>query len=235
MSNAMISVVLPVYNCERHLAEAIRSVLEQSYEPLELLVVDDGSTDSSAEIAERYASSRIRVLRQGNAGTAAARNAGVDAARGDLLAHLDADDLWPAGSLALRASALAADEQADLVYGRVEEFFSPELGRDEQQRVRSPREPLAACVPTAMLVRRVAHERVGPFDVSLRAGQDLDWLLRAHEAGLRFAEIPDLVVRRRLHEGNKGRVHPELARLRCRILKHALDRRRAAAARGKAR
>jgi len=229
MTSPLISVILPVYNGERHLVEAIESVLVQTYEPFELLIVDDGSTDASADIAGRYVSARVHVLRQSNAGTSAARNTGIDAARGELLAHLDADDVWLPDSLALLAGALAADESADVVCGRVEEFFSPELEERERRRLRALREPLTAYVATAMLLHRNAHHRVGPYDVSLQAGQDLDWLLRASEVGLCFTEIADVVVRRRLHKRNKGRVHPELAVVRCRILKHALDRRRAVA------
>jgi len=224
----LISVILPVYNGERHLGEAIESVLGQTYEPFELLIVDDGSTDTSAGVAERYVSSRVRVLRQENAGTSAARNTGIAASRGEMLAHFDADDVWLPDSLALRAEVLLADEGADVVCGHVEEFFSPELDEEDRRRLRDLRMPMAAYLPTAMLVRRDAQERVGPFDVSLPAGQDLDWLLRAREAGLRFVDIADVVVRRRLHAGNKGRTRPELARVRCRILKSALDRRRAA-------
>jgi glycosyltransferase involved in cell wall biosynthesis len=229
MTGPLISVVLPVYNGERHLAETIESVLTQTYDPFELVIVDDGSTDGSAEVAGRYLSSRVRLVRQANGGTACARNAGVAAARGSLLAHLDADDVWLPESLAARAAALAPDGGADAACGRSEEFFSPEVPEDERARIRRLRDPITALIADAILVRRAAFDRVGPYDASMRAGQDLDWLLRAREAGLRFVAVPDLVVRRRIHSGNKGRAQPELARLRCRILKQSLDRRRASA------
>src|SRR5271157_3647324 len=93
-SGHMISVIIPCYNAEPFLAEAIVSVLKQTCPVGEILVVDDGSTDRSAEIARSYGA---RVISMGrNSGHAAARNAGVDAARGDLLAWLDADDYWDA-------------------------------------------------------------------------------------------------------------------------------------------
>jgi glycosyltransferase involved in cell wall biosynthesis len=231
-SPPLISVTMPVWNGARHLAAAIESVLAQSYRPLQLIVVDDGSTDESAEIAARYESEGVTVLRQDNQGTAAARNRGLAAARGELLAHLDADDVWPVRSLESRAAALAADPRADVAHGWVEEFYSDELDAGERQRLREPRRPLAGHLIQSLLMRRPAQERVGWFDATLRAGQDLDWLLRAREAALRFVEIPEVVVRRRLHATNKGRRQPELARQRCRILKAALDRRRAAAAAG---
>lgn len=226
MSAPEVSVVLPVYDGARHLAESIESVLAQTYASVELIVVDDGSTDESARIADGYAASGVRVLRQENAGTAAARNAGILAARGGLVAHLDADDVWLPDGLRRRVEALLADESADVASGRIEPFFSPELRERDRAGLRPP-PPLVAHVAPAMLLRRRAYDRVGLYDASLRAGQDLEWLLRAREAGLRFVEIPDLVARRRLHDANKGRAHPELARLRCRILKESLDRRRA--------
>ena len=225
----LVSTVLPVYDGETHLAEAIESVLAQTYRPLELVVVDDGSTDGSGAVAERYASSEVSILRQANRGTAAARNAGVARSQGELIAHLDADDIWLAEKLEVQVEALAASASADAACGWVEEFLSPELAEAERKRLRAPRAPLPGYVLQAMLVRRSAHERVGAFDSAWQAGQDLDWLLRARECGLRFLELPEVVVRRRLHAANKGRMHPELARLRCRILKQALDRRRAAA------
>jgi glycosyltransferase involved in cell wall biosynthesis len=224
----LVSVVLPAYEAEAYLAEAIESVLAQTYRPLELIVVDDGSTDGSAKIASRYASGEVTVLRQPNRGTAVARNAGVARTRGAYIGHLDADDLWLPSKLELQVEALA-EGSFDAACGLVEEFLSPELDESEGARLRPPRGPLPGYVLGAMLFGRMAHERVGPFDGSWQAGQDLAWLARAKEIGLRFVELPEIVLRRRLHLANKGRLRPELVSLRCRMLKQSLDRRRAAA------
>jgi glycosyltransferase involved in cell wall biosynthesis len=215
---------MPVYNGELYLAEAIESVLGQSYRPLELIVVDDGSTDRSAAIAARYASNEVSVVRQPNRGTAAARNAGLAIARGELLAHLDADDVWIESKLRLQIQALTVDPAMDIACGLVAEFLSPELTERERRRLRPHREPIRGYVLGAMLVRRAAHDLVGPFETSWQVGQDMAWLLRAKELGLRFVEVPEIVVRRRLHLSNKGRRHPDLATQRCRMLKESLDR-----------
>jgi glycosyltransferase involved in cell wall biosynthesis len=224
----LVSVVLPVCDGEAYLAEAIESVLAQDHRRLELIVVDDGSTDRSAAIAERYADDRVTLVRQANQGTGAARNAGLTAARGELIAHLDADDIWLESKLRLQVEAINADPCAGAARGLVEEFISPDLSEVERRGLRDPRGPLPGLVLQAMLIRRPAHELVGGFDPAWQAGQDLDWLLRARERGVRFAHVAEVVVRRRLHAANKGRRHPELATQRCRMIKRSLDRRRAA-------
>ncbi|MGA7307183.1 MAG: glycosyltransferase family A protein, partial [Rhodothermales bacterium] len=92
MSEPRLSVIIPVYNAERYVAEAIRSVLDQDYVDLEIVVVDDGSTDGSASVAQQF--KEIRLIRQENQGPGAGLNTGILNARGDLIAFLDADDKW---------------------------------------------------------------------------------------------------------------------------------------------
>ena len=99
MSERRVSVVIPVHDGERYLAAAIESVLEQTLPPAEVIVVDDGSTDSSVQVAERYAPQGVRCHSQANAGGGAARNRGVALSEGDFIAFLDADDLWELGKL----------------------------------------------------------------------------------------------------------------------------------------
>ena len=225
---SLVSVVVPVFNGERHLGETVESVLDQSYDALELVVVDDGSTDRSAAVVAGFADPRIRLLRRTNAGTGAARNAGVAAARGELIAHLDADDLWSRSKLELQVGLLARRPEIDVVGGRVEEFVDPGLPEEVRRRMRAPRGPLPGTVVQALLVRREAHRRVGPFETSWAVGQDLAWVMRAGEI-LAFAQLEETVLHRRLHGANKGLLRPDLAAQRCRIIKEALDRRRAEA------
>src|SRR5690349_2600271 len=103
MSAPLVSVVIPVFDGEAYLAAAIESALAKTYARVEVIVVDDGSTDGSASVAARY---DVRLVRQSNRGVSAACNAGVEAARGELIAFLDADDLWPPERLEIQARHL---------------------------------------------------------------------------------------------------------------------------------
>jgi glycosyltransferase involved in cell wall biosynthesis len=219
----LVSVVLPVHNGERYLEDALVSVLAQTYQPAEVIVVDDGSADASADIA---ASLGVRCIRQPRGGTAAARNAGLAAARGACIAHMDADDLWEPRKLELQVAALAGDPGLDAVGGHLVEFFSPELDAESRTRMRPPRGPMPGHLLQAMLIRRESHERVGPFETRWQVAQDMSWYMRAVEAGFRIRVLPDLVLKRRLHGRNKGIVERDRSGQRLEILKAALDRRR---------
>src|SRR5687768_9695612 len=122
----LVSVIVPVHQGERYLGEAVESVLAQTYAPIELIVVDDGSTDRSADIARGFGPV-VRYVYQVNAGQSAARNHGVRLARGPLLAFLDDDDSWSPGKLALQVAALASDPCLEAVFGHVRQFVSPDL------------------------------------------------------------------------------------------------------------
>jgi glycosyltransferase involved in cell wall biosynthesis len=224
----LVSVIIPVYNTEKYLAEAIESVLAQTYQPIELIVVDDGSTDGSAAVARRYLP-RLTYFYQANAGTSAARNKGLQAAHGEFYAFLDADDTWLENKLAVQHAAFQADPLLDIAFGHVEQFYSPELGEDFRRRVYCPQDWKPGYMSTAMLVKREAFWKVGLFDPRVLIGEEMDWYLRAQEVGLRMVMLPDLVYRRRLHENNKGLRMKNLQSQRARVMKAALDRRRKAA------
>lgn len=210
-----ISVVIPAFNAEPYLAEAIQSVLAQGIPGIQVVVVDDGSTDGTAEVAAGFGA-QVALIRQPNAGIGAARNAGVERAVGNFLAFLDADDVWPAGSLASRLAVLDADAEADGVFGSVQEF------RDRGDDLPSK----AGGVAGALLVRRAKYEVVGRFGQDLRVGEFIDWMARAQEAGLKFRSVPDVVLRRRLHAANTGIVQRDARVEYTRVLRAALERRR---------
>jgi glycosyltransferase involved in cell wall biosynthesis len=224
-SDWLISVIIPVYNGERYLAEAIESALCQSHNPLEVLIIDDGSTDSTAKIARGYAPQVVYHYQQ-NAGTAAARNLGMKLARGSYFAHLDADDLWSEDKLSVQMREFAADPGLDVVFGHLRQFVSPELDRNCMQHISITVEIAPGYLPGAMLVKRDAALRVGQVDTKWKIGQDMDWYMRAREAGLKMAVLPDVVLLRRIHESNKGITQRDSIHQRVHILKQALDRRR---------
>ena len=203
-----VSVVIPVRNGERYLAEALESILGQSTSPGEVVVVDDGSTDATPSVLERY-SAHVRGVRQSPAGVAAALNHGIALAHGTLLAFLDADDVWLPDSLRCRVTRIDAADEPDAVFGRMQQFATPDLDAPRVARLRFDPSPRDVTLFGTMLVRKSAFARVGPLDQSYTTASNIDWMSRAGAIGLRTAEVPEVVMRRRLHDTNLGIIESE--------------------------
>lgn len=157
MKSPTISVVIPVFNGERHIAEAIQSVLDQTLQPVEITVVDDGSTDRSLAVARTFQDQcpRLRVISQQNAGVSAARNRGARGASGDWLAFLDADDVWNPDKLEVQLEVLDSNQDALVVGGPMQYL--------------SERGPLRACVglgDVRDLQDEIASARLMPYPIS---------------------------------------------------------------------
>jgi glycosyltransferase involved in cell wall biosynthesis len=226
--NPLISVMIGAFNAAPYLGEAIESVFAQDYEPIELIVVDDGSTDGTADIAHSFA--RVQVIQQENGGNGGARNRAVEHATGELYAFLDADDRFTPGKLTLQKAALDADPGLDIVFGHVREFLSPELDEETRSSLRPPApDPMPWTAPNLMLVRRESFERVGPFTTAVRVGVTVDWFARAAEAGLRYSILPDVVLERRLHTQNNGLRESASRSQYIEVIRQAMARRRSAA------
>lgn len=224
MTTRRVSVVVPAHNAERYLGEALSSIFAQAVRPLEVIVVDDGSTDGTAEIAAAY-EPQVRVIRQTNRGAGAARNAGIDAASGDLIAFLDADDLWTSGRLSTQLEA-ADSADVDLVFGHVEHFVSPELDEAEATRIFCPEGSAPGHLIGCMLGRAGTIRDVGPLREDLRVGEFLDWMSRCEDFGVRVSMVSETVLRRRLHSTNLGIRERAASGDYAVVLKAMLDRRR---------
>lgn len=223
--NHKLSVVIPAYNAARYLAEAIDSILTQGDFAPQVVVVDDGSTDETAEIAQSFGQG-VTCLSQPNAGIAAALNHGLEAARGEWLAFCAADDRWAQGRLEKQFAAFEAQPAPDLVFGHVQNFFSPELGTEITGRYYCPPLPLPGYSLASMLVKRKTFDRVGSFDPQYKIGEFVDWYARAQELGLVSSLLPDVVLWRRLHGDNLSIKSADRRGDFARILKAAMDRRR---------
>jgi len=223
-----ISTVVPARNYARFLGATLDGILRQPVADLEVIVVDDCSTDDTAAIVARYGS-RVRYARHAvRKGAGAAANLGARLSTGEFLAFLDADDLWADDKLSRQLAVLDDNPRVDVVFGHVEEFFSPDLDPAGRARLTLRRAP--APIAGTMLVRRSSYLRVGPFAEPVDLGEFLDWYARALDAKLEIVTLPDVLLRRRLHAGNVGRHARSDRRDYLRVLKQSIDRRRAAAA-----
>lgn len=202
MSNPhRISCILPVCNGERFLAEALDSIFAQSHPPHEVIVVDDGSSDGTQEVIADYGD-RLCCQYQDNAGPAAARNAGLDLASGDLVAFMDADDLWHADKLARQAAQFAARPELGISLTGMRNFWVRELAHEQADLGGKLAGSLSAI---SLVARRELFARVGPFDPRVRHKDVIGWLIRARQARVAMQALPEILVYRRIHEANLSR------------------------------
>jgi glycosyltransferase involved in cell wall biosynthesis len=221
-----VSCIVPVYNGERFLAEALESILRQTRPPDEIIVVDDGSTDGTGRIANALGAP-VRCVRQENAGPAAARNLGIRLAGGDFLAFLDADDLWLPRKLECQLARFQDRPELDYCVTHLQNFWMPELAAEEKAFRDQPfAQPLPAFSFPSFLGRRRMMDRVGPCREALRVASDTEWFIRARETGLPYEVLPEVLVRRRLHLGNLTRADLASSDTLVANLKASLDRRR---------
>jgi glycosyltransferase involved in cell wall biosynthesis len=227
MNSALISCIVPVYNGERYLGEAIESILQQSYRPIEIIIADDGSTDGTASIAAGYGK-QVRYLRQPNAGPAAARNLGVGVSEGGFVTFLDSDDLWPVEKLDRQMERFRARPELDLCFAHVQNFWVPELIEEEKQfRDHRISKALPGYSTGTLLARRNCFEVIGEFNSAINHADDTEWFLRAAEQGIVMELLPDVLLYRRLHHTNLSRVKASNSRDQyLQVIKSALDRRR---------
>jgi len=221
----LVSVIIPAFDAAKYIGEAIDSVARQTHEQVEIIVVDDGSTDDTAEVAAHFERA-VRYVRQRRSGAAAARNHGVRVSEGRYLAFLDADDLWEPDKLAIQLAAFDADSGLDIVFGHVVQFWSPELAPPAAESVRDLGSPMCGHIPGAMLVTRSAFEEIGPFSEDQELGDFIDWYARALDCGSNITTLPTVVMRRRLHDTNLGRVSTSGPEEYARVLRRVVDRRR---------
>jgi glycosyltransferase involved in cell wall biosynthesis len=225
MEMPLISVVIPVYNAAPFLAEALASVFAQDYRPIEVIVVDDGSTDQSLAIAKAW-SPGLRILQQENAGQAVARNRGIACARGPYVAFIDADDLWPEGKLRRQLDLLQQRAELDFVLGRVEVDYRASAG-EGPLIFRGADKNIALFLFGAGLFRRALFDRAGLLSEDLRNSEDVDWFMRAREAGATWLLLDEVGLIYRRHGANLTEHLPLEKTEIFRVLARSAARRRA--------
>jgi len=209
MSTPKVTVIIPTYNRARYLSDAIHSVLNQTLDELEAVVVDDGSTDATAELVSAIGDQRVRYLRQPHRGISAAMNAGMRSACGQYIARLDSDDLWLPEMLAALVGILDAQPAFGVAYGKGQAMDHEGHPLDHIQGMseRFPGDALRSLVyddctcNVALVARRECFDHVGFYDESLVANEDWDLWLRVARH-YRFCFVDQIVARIRLHDEN---------------------------------
>ncbi len=220
-----VSVIIPVHNGEKYIAEAIHSVLSQDTAYTEVLVVDDGSTDNTVKIAERFVP-LIRIVRQENRGAAAARNTGIGESCGRYIAFLDADDIWLPGHTSILLHALEENPGYDLVMGDIEQFVSPELAVTHHHLLREELKTMPGYHLGCLLIKRELLDKVGPLNEKLQLAEVVDWFTRVEHIGLTILSVKKVVYKRRIHDANQGLMKKQHMKDFTTVLREKLHRER---------
>lgn len=226
----LVSCVVPVHNGEQHLAATLTSIAEQTWDNLEIVVVDDRCTDGSVELA-KATDPRVRVVCSEQPGPAAARNAGVAAARGAYIAFLDADDLWLPQKLEVQMSWLEANPSVDLHTCLAVNFIEGDESGEELRRRYGTglmTRPWGGYTIIGLVTPCSTFKRFGSFDETSHTAEISQWFEAAITAGATLHEIPEVLAHRRLHENNTtaSMSREDSADAVLRLIKSRLDRQR---------
>lgn len=198
-----VSVIIPVYNGSRFIRECLESVLNQSYPVQEIIVVNDGSTDDSAQIISTIPG--ITSINTENKGVASARNMGIKHCKGHWVCFIDQDDFWTENSLELKINMVNQNPEAELVIGKQKWFLDglneiPAWVKPEQMEGE-----LDGYLLGCSLIRKSLFERYGFFDDKFRFCSDFDWFFRLKDDGIAFDQVDEVVLKKRIHAGNESR------------------------------
>jgi len=212
-----VSVVIPSFNSQATIAEAINSVLEQTHADIEVIFIDDGSTDQTVEILNSITDPRFQWTSQIHKGCAAARNHGVALATSDLLCFLDADDIWVKDKLERQIVDI---KSAKMVFSHVQEFIDPSV------RYHAPPRVMPGYYASTIMILRSDFLQVGLFNETLDVAEFIDWFSRAKDSGLSTYLDPEILAFRRIHQGNVGRLNKPNSHHYAIALKATIDRKR---------
>ena len=202
----LVTVVIPAFNGERHIAAALRSAWEQNYRPIDLVVVDDGSTDDTVAAASSVP--HVKVVRQPHQGVASARNAGIEASRSNIVAFLNQDDLWFPNKLRVQVDVLLDEPELGFVLC---EQLSPEEvpATDEAMGAHESHFAEHTHHVSSLVVRKWVFERIGFFDRRVSDASDTDWFLRAKNNHIPMKILREALFTRRLKKAIASLQIPE--------------------------
>jgi glycosyltransferase involved in cell wall biosynthesis len=218
----LITIAIPVHNGEKYIGEAIESALAQSYRPIEVVVVDDGSTDASLEIASSFEGVTVHHQEQG--GPSAARNQGLRMAAGDLITFIDADDQMTGDGLLTQYGHLLSNPHLECVFGYADTKLEPGTRLPSWLKVPEGHDSVVP-FPSA-LFQTATLRRVGGFDETVRVGEWFELFTRLREGNFEVAVVPFEVIHKRVHSANLSHQQEAMQAEMFRSLKKRMDRQR---------
>jgi glycosyltransferase involved in cell wall biosynthesis len=217
-----ISVIIPAFNARAFIGASIESILNQTVIPGEIIVINDGSTDGTSDFIKSLKVDRLKILEQSKQGVAAALNLGITNSRGNMLAFLDADDLWLPDKLEKQLQAI---DEVDMVFTRIENFIDSSMDSNLSQKLDVNLNPFIGIHKSTLLIRKPSMLKAGLFERD-RKVEFLEWYGRAKDLGLSEHIVSKVLVKRRIHGNNQSILNKELRNEFPKILKTILDRRR---------
>ncbi|BAQ60054.1 glycosyltransferase [Geminocystis sp. NIES-3708] len=220
----LVSVIIPVYNGEKYLGEAIESVFQQIYNPIELIIVDDGSTDNSRNIAKSYP--QILYIYQDNQGVSVARNTGIAMAKGEFIAFLDADDIWMNNKLEIQIEYFLKNPH--IGYSVTKQRFFLESGITIPSFFNQKFLSIdhTGYLASTLVVKREVFEKIGKFNTKyICGGEATEWFFRAKDFDVLMIAIPKTLLLKRMHSDNESNKDPDRIEI-FKIIKASLERNR---------
>lgn len=219
-----ISVIIPAYNAEKYLSDAIESVLKQTIAVDEIIVVDDGSADGTKTIAQGF-NGIVQYVYQENKGVAAARNKGLNLAKGEFITFIDADDIWVKNKIELQMQLLKKTPEVEMLIGFLQRVYKESAGASFKV-FDGDESGIFVLQLGSTLIRREVFKKVGKFDEEMALSEDLDWFLRCREVGIDVEVHEDVVQFYRQHEKNITKNRRVTNSFMLKAFKKSLERRR---------
>jgi len=200
MTNPLVTIIMPAWNRARYIREALDSLLEDTWSPKEIIVVDDGSTDETAAIVNSFP--QVRYIYQEHQGVSVARNTALENATGEYVTFLDSDDIWVPGRIAFSINFFEDNPELDYILAKQELFLEKGCVVPEGFRPSRFGNPEQSEGTPVLMARRACFDRIGKFNPLFRKCEDLEWVARASDEGLKMARIPLVAVKVRIHDRN---------------------------------
>lgn len=201
-NSGLISIIIPVKNGGKYLSQGLDGIIKQDMN-VEVIVVDDGSTDNTAKIANKY---KCELITHGiSKGAVAAKNSGLKVAKGKYIMFHDSDDIMRDNALEKLYKELESEEDFSAVEAKVQDFYSPDLSEEERRKILIKPEPYWGLFTGAILMRKEIFDKIGLFNEDLKAGEIIDWQTKMDSNGLKIKKIDYISTDRRIHSSNFGR------------------------------